>query len=350
MDQDSAHMVAASKVPMLKPSVETTIAPTTAEEKAQRRLELKARSTLLMGIPNEHQLKFNSIKDAKSLLQAIEKRFGGMLLLKESGNSSKLSSDKNFTDLAREDVNQKFLRSLSPEWNTYTFCSGTKPGDTLLACLFNAVLCAFFCKSTKRPNLTRGLQQIHPDDLERWDFSWWQMAMLRMKARRFLRNMDRKFFVTGLYKLTPFYSHPNRSPLLIPLGLIRPSDKQKKIVLERSGHETWNTSLKSFCDRDLDLRQILSHIKTAMTLGMVGKGTYADHNSSYNNSYHASIKAAPFEALYVRKCRSPVCWAEVGDAQLTGPELIHETTEKDYEKSQQRIAKRCDRKMSLRRC
>ncbi|GJR03824.1 putative reverse transcriptase domain-containing protein, partial [Tanacetum coccineum] len=48
----------------------------------------------------------------------------------------------------------------------------------------------------------------------------------------------------------------------------------------------------------------------------------------YNNSYHASIKAAIFEALYGRKCRSPVCWAEVGDAQLTGPELIHKTTEK----------------------
>ncbi|GKB51042.1 putative reverse transcriptase domain-containing protein [Tanacetum coccineum] len=48
---------------------------------------------------------------------------------------------------------------------------------------------------------------------------------------------------------------------------------------------------------------------------------------SYNNSYHASIKAAPFEAFYGRKCRSPICWAEVGDLQLTGPEIIHETTE-----------------------
>ncbi|GJU50072.1 hypothetical protein Tco_1219627 [Tanacetum coccineum] len=49
---------------------------------------------------------------------------------------------------------------------------------------------------------------------------------------------------------------------------------------------------------------------------------------SYNNSYHDSIKAALFEALYGRKCRSPVCWSEVGESQLTGPELVRETTEK----------------------
>ncbi|GJT97691.1 putative reverse transcriptase domain-containing protein [Tanacetum coccineum] len=47
---------------------------------------------------------------------------------------------------------------------------------------------------------------------------------------------------------------------------------------------------------------------------------------SYNNSYHASIKAALYEALYGQKCQSPVCWAKVGEAQLTGPKLIQETT------------------------
>ncbi|GKE28763.1 hypothetical protein Tco_1444147 [Tanacetum coccineum] len=154
MDQDSIHMVVASKVHMLKhengnappitklvEGVETIIAPLTAEEKAQRRLELKARSTLLMGITNEHQLKFNSIKDSKSLLQAIEKRFGGNAAAKKTQRNLLKQQYENFTasnsevldqtfdrlqklisqleihgeSISQEDVNQKFLRSLSPE-------------------------------------------------------------------------------------------------------------------------------------------------------------------------------------------------------------------------------------------
>ncbi|KAD3336759.1 hypothetical protein E3N88_32278 [Mikania micrantha] len=49
---------------------------------------------------------------------------------------------------------------------------------------------------------------------------------------------------------------------------------------------------------------------------------------SYNNSYHTSIQCAPFEALYGRKCRSPICWSEVGESQIIGPEFIQETTDK----------------------
>ncbi|GJV30046.1 putative reverse transcriptase domain-containing protein [Tanacetum coccineum] len=66
---------------------------------------------------------------------------------------------------------------------------------------------------------------------------------------------------------------------------------------------------------------------------------------SYNNNYHASIKAAPFEALYGRKCRSPVCWAEVGEVQLTGPEIVQETTEKIVQIKQRMQAAR-DRQKS----
>jgi len=62
------------------------------------------------------------------------------------------------------------------------------------------------------------------------------------------------------------------------------------------------------------------------------KGNWDTHlpliEFSYNNSYHSIIDMAPFEALYGRKCRSPLCWTEVGDSQITGPEMIQETTDK----------------------
>nr|GFD18540.1 reverse transcriptase domain-containing protein [Tanacetum cinerariifolium] len=65
---------------------------------------------------------------------------------------------------------------------------------------------------------------------------------------------------------------------------------------------------------------------------------------AYNNSYHASIKAAPFEALYGQKCHSPVCWTEVGEAQILGPELIQETTEKIVQIKQRMQAARDQQK------
>ena len=49
---------------------------------------------------------------------------------------------------------------------------------------------------------------------------------------------------------------------------------------------------------------------------------------AYNNSYQASIQMAPYEALYGRPCRSPLCWTEVGDSSITGHDLIRDTSEK----------------------
>ncbi|GKF55740.1 hypothetical protein Tco_0166080 [Tanacetum coccineum] len=159
MDLESVHMVAASKVPILKPENGNTTPKTTVIEgvkkviphitdkgKAQKRLEVKAKSTLMMGIPNEYQLKFNSIKDAKLLLEAIEKRFGRNATTKKTQRNllkqqyenfiapSSETLDQNFNRLHKlvsqleilgetlsQDVNQKLLRSLSPKWNTHVF-------------------------------------------------------------------------------------------------------------------------------------------------------------------------------------------------------------------------------------
>ena len=49
---------------------------------------------------------------------------------------------------------------------------------------------------------------------------------------------------------------------------------------------------------------------------------------AYNNSYQASVRMAPYEALYGRPCRSPLCWTEVEESSITGPDLIRDTSEK----------------------
>ncbi|GKB64900.1 hypothetical protein Tco_0921086 [Tanacetum coccineum] len=96
--------------------VETTIALATAKEKAQRRLELKARSTLLMGIPNEHQLKFNSIKDAKALLRRSKTTLH--MAYSSTSSNSKVSTDSNCSSSCLENVkilkeqNEQLLKDL----------------------------------------------------------------------------------------------------------------------------------------------------------------------------------------------------------------------------------------------
>ncbi|GJU25260.1 putative reverse transcriptase domain-containing protein [Tanacetum coccineum] len=243
--------------------VKKVIPPTTVEDKSQKRLEVKARSALMMGIPNEYQLKFNSVKDVKSLLEAIEKRFGETLD-QTFDRFQKLVSQLEVLGekLSQEDVNQKLLRSLSPEWNTHVVVWRNKPeletismddlynnlkvyepevkgtsssntstqsmafvssnnygntnetvntahgvfavstqvsatNSTNVDNLSDAVIYAFFASQPNSPLLdNEDLQKINPDDLEEMDLRW-QMAMLTMREKRFLKNTGRKLTVNG---------------------------------------------------------------------------------------------------------------------------------------------------------
>nr|GEV42739.1 hypothetical protein [Tanacetum cinerariifolium] len=90
------------------------VAPTTAEQMLARMNELKVHGTLLMALPDKHQLKFNSHKDAKTLMEVIEKKLEGIL-------RQRRPLEIHGVSLSQKDVNLKFLRSLPSEWKTHTF-------------------------------------------------------------------------------------------------------------------------------------------------------------------------------------------------------------------------------------
>nr|GEV36570.1 hypothetical protein [Tanacetum cinerariifolium] len=167
------QVVAAAKLPILNPNkfdlivdgVVQVIAPTNAEQRLAKKNEFKARGTLLMALPDKHQLKFNIHKDTKSLMKAIEKRFGGnketkkvqkTLLKQQYEKFSDTSSEsldpihdrlqKHISQLeilgetiSQEDNNLKFLRSLPSELKTHTLIWRNKADleDQSLNDLFN---------------------------------------------------------------------------------------------------------------------------------------------------------------------------------------------------------------------
>nr|GEV68550.1 putative ribonuclease H-like domain-containing protein [Tanacetum cinerariifolium] len=134
------------------------MAPTTAEQRLAKKNELKARGTLLMALPDKHQLKFNIYKDAKSLMEAIEKSFGG------------------------NKATKKALVSTLPNVDN----------------LSDVVIYSFFASQSNSPQLDNEyLKQINADDLEEMDLKW-QMAMLTMRARRFLQRTGRNLGANGI--------------------------------------------------------------------------------------------------------------------------------------------------------
>ncbi|GJS13761.1 hypothetical protein Tco_0408233 [Tanacetum coccineum] len=117
-------------------------------------------------------------------------------------------------------------------------------------------------------------------------------------------------------------------------GFIRPSSSpcgasvlfvKKK---DRNCGQRERNEKKGACGRIQNSMEDMSNLLVYRFWQEVGLSMAKGASSSYNNIITACIKAAPYDALYVENVRSPVCWTEVGEAQLTGPELIQETTEK----------------------
>ncbi|GJW47177.1 ribonuclease H-like domain-containing protein [Tanacetum coccineum] len=190
---------------------------TAAKEKGTKEVESEGRSTLLMGLLMKHQLKFKLYQRCQTLLQAIEKWLEGK---RNNPEIDTLSLDDLYNNLNIYELEVKGTSSLNPNTQNIAFVSSnstsstngavntahgattastqaTAVNSTTIDNLSDAVICAFFASQPNSPQLdNEDLQQIHPDDLEEMDLRW-QMAMLTMRARRFLKNTGRKFFVNG---------------------------------------------------------------------------------------------------------------------------------------------------------
>nr|GFA09327.1 hypothetical protein [Tanacetum cinerariifolium] len=197
--------------------VKQTYPPTSAEEKLERKNELKARGTLLMALPNEHQLKFNSYKNAKSLMEVIEKRFGDMnlkllrslpskwkthtLIWRNKPDLETLSIDELYNNLKIYETEVKGSSISSQNSQNVAFVSSNSSGSTNqthgsnsanIDNLSDYVIHTFFANQSNNLQLdNENLQQIDADDLEEMDLKW-QVAMLTMRARRFLNKTEVK--------------------------------------------------------------------------------------------------------------------------------------------------------------
>nr|GEU84001.1 hypothetical protein [Tanacetum cinerariifolium] len=170
---------------------------TIVEEKLARKNKLKARGTLLMTLPNEHQLKFNFYKNAKSLMDAIKKW---------SGDLKTLSMDDLYNNLKIYETKVKGSSSSSQNSQNVAFvysnssCStnqahGSKSTNTNSPS--DVVIYSFFLNQSNSLQLdNEDLQQINADDLEEIDLKW-QMAMLTMRAKIFLKKAGRKVGANG---------------------------------------------------------------------------------------------------------------------------------------------------------
>ncbi|GJX68720.1 putative ribonuclease H-like domain-containing protein [Tanacetum coccineum] len=230
----------------------------TAEEKTNKKNDVKTRGLLLMALPNEHRLTFSQYPNAKSMFAAIETRFGGnaatkktqKTLLKQQYENFSASSAKSLDSIfnrlqkivsrlailgviiAQEYLNLNFLSSLPPEWNTHVvvwmnkpevetmsiddFTSSTNDANTAspqvsdaspsvsaaspqvcTASVSDNTVYAFMVENPNGSNvLHHDLEKIHEDDLEAMDLKW-QLSLLSVRVNKYYQRTGKKIFINA---------------------------------------------------------------------------------------------------------------------------------------------------------
>ncbi|GJW57112.1 hypothetical protein Tco_0103843 [Tanacetum coccineum] len=228
-----------------KPAAQTTtnadgtsttliLGPITTKENVQKKNDVKARSMLLMALPNEHLMTFNQYKDAKTLFAAIQTRFGGNEATKKTQKTLLKQMYENFSAPSTESLDSIFNRlqkirnkpdldamSFDDLYNNFkiveqevkTTASSSSSSQNMdfvsspsistastqvsTANLSDATVYAFLASQPNGSQLVHeDLEQIHEDDLEEMDLKW-QLTLLSMRTGRFFQKIGRKITING---------------------------------------------------------------------------------------------------------------------------------------------------------
>ncbi|GKB59698.1 ribonuclease H-like domain-containing protein [Tanacetum coccineum] len=221
MEFESANSNTTAKLPILKlengnswvsvpqtaqengTSVTNMYVPVTAKEKTNKKNDVKARSLLLMALPNEHQLTFSQYHDAKTMFATIKTRFGGNEATKKTQKTLLKQQYENFSSTSTKSLDyilnrlQKIVSRLEILVSTASPNYNIASSQVSTASFSDNVVYAFMVENPNGSNLLhQDLKQIHEDDLEAMDLKW-QLSLLSMRAKRYNQRTCKKIFINA---------------------------------------------------------------------------------------------------------------------------------------------------------
>ncbi|GJV01703.1 ribonuclease H-like domain-containing protein [Tanacetum coccineum] len=370
-------------------STKGPIPPKTAKQKIARKNELKVKSTLLLAILDENLLKFHGIKDAKSLWEAIKTRFGGNKESKKMQKTILKQKYKNFTAsrseeldklndrfqklisqleingevISQEDANLKLLRSLPLTWNNIALIMRNKPDlDTMsMYDLYNNlkftnvavntaldvstasthgqassstyaddVMFSFFVNQSKSPLLdNKDMEQIDSDDLEEMDLKW-QVAMLTMRIKRFIKKTRRNLNLSGKEAVGLDMTKRNRNG--DNMRRVVPVETSANALVVQDGicGYDWSFQVKEG-PTDFDL---MAHLSLGSSSSSSSDSEVSTCSKACLKSYESLKEHFDKQKDQLKKSSLEIIGYQMGLESLEAKIVVHEKNEASYEEKE----------------